>query len=628
MTQNILLTSLDVLESDSTLRYYAVQNEYGLSYCEAMQSMEASAKYILARFPLDMILVIGEDISSDDGDNKTSNRLKDAGTFCSAAPGTCSAFDLYRSRIAQYIGEVSLEQQAYDAMLPEAVRAKLIDFIHCFMEQHSSQETKRLNRFFDELARSQPLYEQFRNALFAAFPEASEDAHLAMKWVKNYLYAQLKPTAKLEILPVNENICARYIPASMLEKREYWFNDILGINQNVIDGKDDINLFVSLGNNPAVDAHLVLNMLDILISTPDSNVHLKKIYRVSERSGNLTGMIEDSTAVTRTTDLVAAAHAFLNYSKTDMLVNFWKNCGEHDERINHLIYAARHVDVGISMCNIPEVQEGIELLRRLFRDERSWTGDGDYGLLFGLIAGCIQADYSALLEGDGSIPFIELIKWAYRHQLYQQTLTLIEAHAPTNLVNSGIFYYCNDEARADEVTKLFALQRLEMKSYEYYKLDDIAHYFIKYYDRAGVRLNGSKGEDRNLVYAATRAQSIDNPDPAKIGGHTACDSLDTVQNVLYAYFHLGEVRNKISHADINAMAERRLIVAESDDSYAMVWMKESIEYFIMSFEKALNEVRDKHPNIVAISPDDVRNIAEHMRHGKPQDERRPSDRRR
>ena len=117
---------------------------------------------------------------------------------------------------------------------------------------------------------------------------------------------------------------------------------------------------------------------------------LKKIFSVSEPGGNMTGMIKDSTAVSRSTDLVAAAHAFLNYSKTDMLVKFWETSGGHDERISRLIYAARHVDVGISMCNIQEVQEGIQQLRRLFRDERSWTENGDFGLLFGVIAGCIQ----------------------------------------------------------------------------------------------------------------------------------------------------------------------------------------------------------------------------------------------
>lgn len=63
VTRNILLTSLDVLGSDRDLQYYSVHNEFGCSYCEAVQSMEASSKYILSRFPIHEILVIGEDVS-------------------------------------------------------------------------------------------------------------------------------------------------------------------------------------------------------------------------------------------------------------------------------------------------------------------------------------------------------------------------------------------------------------------------------------------------------------------------------------------------------------------------------------------------------------------------------------
>ena len=150
MPRNILLTTLDVLEKDSTIRYYSAQNEFGHDYCEAMQSMEASTKYILARFPIDEILVIGEDASGED-DSKPI-RLRDAGDLHPAASETLSAFSLYCARIAQYINELSPEQQVYDALLPEEERAKLIDFIRSFQEQYSERETKRLNRLFDELA--------------------------------------------------------------------------------------------------------------------------------------------------------------------------------------------------------------------------------------------------------------------------------------------------------------------------------------------------------------------------------------------------------------------------------------------------------------------------------------------
>lgn len=323
MTRNILSTSLDAPESDAPLRYYAAHGELGRGYCEALQPMEASTKFILARYPIDEILVLGEEGASGSAGAMEPIRLRDAGDLYDAAPGSLSAFDLYRSRIAQYIDEISLEQRAYDALLPEEERAKLIAFIQDFQQQFSERETKRLDRFFDELSCSRPLYEKFRDALFAAFPEARKDSRRVMKWAENYLYTQLKPTARLELLPLNENICARYVPAAMLDKREYWLNNVLNIDQAVRDGREEIDLYVSLDGNAVVDDHLVLNILDILISTPGSSVRLKKLYRVFEPGGGLAGSIEDSTVVSRSTDLVAAAHAFLNYSKDNMALCFF-----------------------------------------------------------------------------------------------------------------------------------------------------------------------------------------------------------------------------------------------------------------------------------------------------------------
>ena len=84
MTRNILLTSLNSTENDRSLRYYSAQNEFGYDYCEAAQSMEASAKYILARFQIDEILVIGEELSTDDGDDLKPIRLRDASALYSA----------------------------------------------------------------------------------------------------------------------------------------------------------------------------------------------------------------------------------------------------------------------------------------------------------------------------------------------------------------------------------------------------------------------------------------------------------------------------------------------------------------------------------------------------------------
>ena len=61
------------------------------------------------------------------------------------------------------------------------------------------------------------------------------------------------------------------------------------------------------------------------------------------------------------------------------------------------------------------------------------------------------------------------------------------------------------------------------------------------------------------------------------------------------------------------MEDKRLIVAENDMSYALLYLKESIDYFIACYEKALEEVKGKTPNIVKITSQDVRVCAEQLR---------------
>ena len=171
----------------------------------------------------------------------------------------------------------------------------------------------------------------------------------------------------------------------------------------------------------------------------------------------------------------------------------------------------------------------------------------------------------------------------------------------------------------DHIVNLLALQRLELKPYEYYKMDQIDHYFIKTYDRARARGRGDKNADGQVTYAILRTESLNNTSPDVITGFTACDNPQTLQNLLYAYYHTGELRNKISHADDDAMAETRLVVSESDESLAFTRMKESLDFFIDSYEKAVSELEGKTPNIVKITSLQVKQWADTIRKDEKKD---------
>ena len=621
MARTILLTSLSASESEQPVRYFSVRNEYGYSYCDAILSVEASTKYVLSRYDIDEIFVIGRNTTFDEGDDGRPIILKEGSSFYSADIRTLSAYSLYRYRIAQFIDELTIEQQEYMELLPEEAREQTIAFIRNFFQgENPDREVKRKNRYFDELASDRELYESFKKKLVETVPGASQNPGIYIRWAKNYLYSTFKASWKLEILPVNEDVSVRFIPTSTSKSGEH-VDNMMSIANIITDGgSEEIRLFVSLHSEDAADSFVIINMLDVLVSLPGSRVKVQKVFTISGAHKDLTGRIHDGTAGFGITEFVAATRAFLRYGKADMIVDFWEKSGERNEQIASMIYAMRHIDSGLSMCNIKEVEGGILRLRELFKKGSFLGESGYYSRLFNLIVKGIRKDYGVLLEGD-ELSFIELVKWAYRHHFYQQALTLIEARAPENFVDTGIFYYCDDEKKKDHIVHLLALQRLELKPHEYYKMDLIDHYFIKAYDRARARGRGDRNMDTQEIYTILRIESLQNTDPNIITGYTACDSPRTLQNLLYAYYHTGYLRNKINHADDDAMAETRLVVSESDEGEAFARMKESIEFFIVSYENAVKELEGKNPVVVKITSSEVKQCADTIRRDERKENR-------
>lgn len=615
MGRKILLTSLSAAESNLPVRYFSVRNEFGYSYCDALLDTEASIKAALARYNIDEIIIIGGANAYDAGDDLKPFPLRQGNALYSADKATLSSYSLLRYRIVQFADELSLDRKAEEERLPPETREKLIRFIEDFQAGDPNLKNSKPNRLFDALSQDSQLWARFWSALHKALPELGESAIPCEQWVKGYLYDGLKPSAKLELLPVNEGVRMRLLSAELAEEDGEWVHGLTEMQKSITEDEEDIDLYVSLNSDAAADTFIVMSVLDILVSMPGSGVNVKKIFTVRGFKGQLARFISDDTDGFGVTELVHATHSFLDYGRADQIVAIWEKSGLRQQSVASMIYAMRHVDMGLSMCNIPEVEDGILRLRQLFRDEKLWREINHDGMLFSVIVKGIQDDYGALLEGDGEIPFIELVKWAYRHQFYQQALTLIESKASENLVKSGIFYYCDDEKNVAHVTRLFAEKLLEFRPYEYYKMDPVEYYFIKGYDHR--RSRGFGGQNNpHRAYGSIRVQSIGNTDPALITGFTACDDRKKVENVLAAYDYIGDVRNKISHANAQLLSDDRLMVSESDESAALLRTKESIEYFIDCYEKAMAEVQGKNPHVVLITTKDVKKVAEQMRYEK------------
>ena len=607
MAYKILLTSLYEKDKGSPVNYYFVREGSRLFFCDALTTVEASAKFVLARYEVDEILTIGHKLTFDEGDDGRQIELREGKSFYTSDIRQLSTYSLFRYRIAQYIDELKIEQQDVLDILPEEDQEKARAYVNDFYK--SDCFNGKFNHMFEVLARDSELYDQFLSGIDSIIPFEDMRPRFLI-WILGYLYSELKDSCKMEILSENEDVKVRFIPTSMTESGQLPVDSILQLIDVVIGEHDEeVELYVALNNDDMTDNYVLMNLLDILDMMHEDRVAVKHIFTTTEATNAIAGEIRDDTPSYGITELTAATRAFLKYGKVDMLVDYWNGSGSHDELIERVIYAMKRIDVGLSLCNIKEMEEGIITLRELFREAEQKPAPEDYfGKLFMVLAEGVRRDYGKLMEGD-DIQFIDLVKWGYRKKLYQQTLTLIEARAPHEFINRGIYYYCNSETLKEHVVMLLAEERASKKPHEYWQMQDIDHYFLKNYIRRGGAYNDK--EDPQRTYAKLRAKGLDNEDSKIITAYTACEDREAVENVLYAYYHVGEIRNHINHAD-DSILETRLMIDEKDDSIRLIKITEAIEYFIKCFDIAAAMTEDKELNVVTITADEVKAFAKRM----------------
>ena len=365
---------------------------------------------------------------------------------------------------------------------------------------------------------------------------------------------------------------------------------------------------MALNNDNVEDNFILLGVLGILDMMNGEQIQIKRICTPTEASSHLAGLIQESTETYGLTSMSAAVKTFLKYGKADMIVECWENSGSKNKQIEKMIYAMRRIDTGLSLCSINDLVKGIATLRELFSQGFDVSADDPVARLFVLMSEGVKKDYGALVTSEEA-GFIELIKWAFSKGFYQACLTLIEAKAPGNFVPRGMLYYCNDESQKDHVTELFARKRMQMKSYEYWKMNDIDHYFIKNYFLYKFPNNTMERPREN---GKQMVACIDNTNPDYITGYTACNDRQALEDLMFSYMRIGTIRNKTNHAEETEEEEFTLFPDEKEESSKLREITEAIQFFIQSFDKVSENISGKNPVVVRITSDEVKRMAQRL----------------
>lgn len=613
-----MITSLNSRAVREGIQYFYFSDGEKNVYCDAMTSAEAGSKYILANHEIDTILTFGSDSSYDEGDDLKTMMLYEGQFLYTADIEKMSSYSLYRYRLAEYLDEVNTEIQDIRELLDRDQQDAAISFIRqYFNEKVNTDGARKLNRFFDRLVRDDELRKDMENELFKAAEEAGADPGKFLVWTRNYLFREFKETSKMQLLESNEDVRIRFVTSGDDKNYEKAFTDLLIGNVEQIssiteNSDDEVDIFLCLQNDNARDAFVLTSLMQTVRMLPGLNVNVVKMVMSDSPSSRMAARITDDTGKLAVYDLMSANKAFLRYGQADMFMDFRAAAGIRNPDIDSILYAMMNIDTGISLCDITDIERGIGKLRRYFAEGKRIAGDSFVEKYFNIVADGIRADYAPLLRGD-SIEFIELVRWAYNKGFWQQTLTLIESRAPRDMVEKGIYFYCDSEENREDVLQKLGKIYYDLKPFEKYKLDDVEHYYIKFYSR----WRAPHTKDNKTYqgdYANVRINEIDTDDEELICAHTLCTDREALRELLFAYYYLGDVRNETNHANAE-FSGFDSIRSDSDVSERVNLISQAVDYFIHCYDKVLGLMSDieEGKEIISIKTSELAEYAKSLR---------------
>ena len=612
MTHRILITALSSNNQRRGMSYYCAKDlRERTLYCDALLTAEASCKYALSAYPVDEIIVFGRE-ETEQPDPEKALPLRQRKEALSYDIETASGFSVLLYRLTQFFDDVSIEDADRNNLLTAQEQQQTVDFLRRFFrEQVNPDGEKKFSRFFHYLLQDSALRRAITDELDAWLPNPKADRERYKKWIFSFLYRELKATYKLEPLDRNENVCVRYFRLD--ENRLIPFlNRMIPVfrGEEVEDGvPDDTELIVTIMYDRGSDVLTILNTLNLIKILPSAQIHVSHFIMERRTDEFPIFELESKSEEYGISDFLARMSAFLSYGKTDALVEYWEGSGVSNKKIDRIIYAMRNIDYGISLCDISDLERGLKSMRSVVRNDLPIGGSTMVEEFFELAIESIRRDYGSLLEGD-KIPFIDLVKWAYRKGFLQQTLTLVESRAPNDFVDKGIFFYSDGPRTRKHALEILGQTYYDMKTYERYKMGDISHYFVKYYSRR--RVPHTEGASNERRYAGVRVDELDTTDESLIRAHTICPDREALQDLLFAYYHLGTVRNQINHA-AEEFSGFYTVKPYTDSGDRMKTIIQTVDYFIHCYDRVVGLIGDRKPNVVKIENYEIEEYAQMLR---------------
>jgi len=539
--KNILVTAIKNNDNHHRCRYYYGEDDSQVLFCDAMASGEAGAKKILSGVNIDEIIAIGSEIQVAEGKPLQRVSLADGIDYIQADLDSMSDLDFFRYRLMEYIKGVDMEAADIAMSVPVDVQNKVLDEI-C---KKVGFEPKKL---LAHLPKSKKLKSDFMAAL-ASYSEEEQE------WIKRALYHAMDDRCKYSSRTTNFNLPISFIPVAEVcsgdQKNMKNLHQLLSTMKENAD--DEIHLYVDIHGFSPEESYIFLSFFFALNDSANSKIHIESINSLNDIPNGFLYRISDARKRYNVERLLSGINAFSKYGKADMISDYWRESGINSPAIERMMFAMNSIDVGISLCNIEVLEQGIKTFCTIVNEDNGPLNGSEEEMFLMTLKQGIIADYGPLVSSpDGKFSYLDLVRWAFNKGLYQPAITIIESRFPKFLVENGLFYYARNEEEKKAFMASLNAAYWDSHPKDRWSFDDIEHFFLKFYCRGVINRFNDRSKTRSQVYTDFRVKQVYEED--KLGGLPAFSIIEDKQefaDVLDAYYGAGALRNQINHAHLD-----------------------------------------------------------------------------
>ncbi len=217
-----------------------------------------------------------------------------------------------------------------------------------------------------------------------------------------------------------------------------------------------IELYFDMQGGSRNDIPMFNTILGIL---GNNKISVSECVAVDYYSKNTMQPMKTVDELYRAYDLSTAYQIFKLYGWGNQLSEFF-----NDENTKGIAESVQYISDSIKLCDVEGFDVGLKKLKRAISewDKRLGVNKSEMNFIIELI----KDDFGELFDDIGKtiapMKYIRQIKWCLKKNFIQQAITIFEAKLPTEFVWNGMYYYCKEGSKKQEL-----LEKLS-QIYDYY----------------------------------------------------------------------------------------------------------------------------------------------------------------